>query len=220
MKKTVYRFATVFTCLLLFLFSGCNTEKIIKQSPTTKQVSLATQVPVSSQPPASEPETETIYTTSEPAKTEIPAEVVTETVSPEPTFEAEITESLYCTLLVRCDSVLENIELLSESKRQIIPKDGIILPEQKVEYSDGESVFDILLRELRKRKIHLEFVKTPMYNSVYIEGIGNLYEFDCGDMSGWKYSVNGEKPTYGCSQYMVKNGDKILFYYTTNYLKD
>lgn len=35
---------------------------------------------------------------------------------------------------------------------------------------------------------------TPAYNSAYIEGIGNLYEFDCGNLSGWMYSVNGVWP--------------------------
>lgn len=133
---------------------------------------------------------------------------------------SEKTENLFCTLLVRCDSVLESMDLLSEAKRKIIPEDGIIYPEQLVEFSDGESVFDVLLREMRRKEIHLEFVDTPMYNSAYIEGIGNLYEFDCGDMSGWQYRVNGSKPNYGSSQYKLKNGDSIEFYYTINFMKD
>lgn len=134
-----------------------------------------------------------------------------------PTETAEVPEDeVYdkvpkCTLSVVCVEVLENIENLKENKKSIIPADGIIFREQEVEFSEGESVFDILLREMKKNGIHLEYVDTPMYNSVYIEGIGNLYEFDCGDYSGWLYSVNGEKPTYGCSQYIVKNGDKIVF---------
>lgn len=33
-----------------------------------------------------------------------------------------------------------------------------------------------------------------MYNSAYIEGINNLYEFDCGELSGWMYKVNGLVP--------------------------
>ena len=33
-----------------------------------------------------------------------------------------------------------------------------------------------------------------MYNSYYVEGIGNLYEFDCGSESGWMYKVNGWFP--------------------------
>ena len=94
-----------------------------------------------------------------------------------------------------------------------MPEDGIIFGAQIVEFSEGESVFDVMLREMKDNKIHFEFVHTPMYDSAYIEGIGNLYEFDCGRHSGWMYRVNGESPNYGCSQYILKNGDKIEFYY-------
>lgn len=43
-----------------------------------------------------------------------------------------------------------------------------------------------------------------MYNSAYIEGINNLYEFDCGSLSGWMYKVNEWFPNYGCSRYVLK----------------
>ena len=45
-------------------------------------------------------------------------------------------------------------------------------------------------------------------------GINNLYEFDCGQGSGWMYSVNGVFPNYGCSSYKPANNDKIAFRYT------
>ena len=57
-----------------------------------------------------------------------------------------------------------------------------------------------------------------MYNSVYIKGIANLYEFDCGELSGWFYKVNGEKPNFGCSQYKLKDDDKVEWVYTCNFL--
>ena len=53
-----------------------------------------------------------------------------------------------------------------------------------------------------------------MYNSAYIEGINNLYEFDCGELSGWMYKVNGWFPNYGCSRYQLKEGDVIEWVYT------
>ena len=60
----------------------------------------------------------------------------------------------------------------------------------------------------------LEFENTPIYNSAYIEGIGNLYEFDCGELSGWMYQVNGWFPNYGCSRYQLKEGDQVQWVYT------
>ena len=57
---------------------------------------------------------------------------------------------------------------------------------------------------------------TPIYNSAYVEGIHNLYEFDCGELSGWKYSVNGVVPGVGCSQYRLNDGDRIEWSYSIN----
>ena len=60
----------------------------------------------------------------------------------------------------------------------------------------------------------MAFQVTPVYGSAYIEGINNLYEFDCGDLSGWMYSVNGVFPNVGCSQVQAAEGDVICFVYT------
>ena len=81
-------------------------------------------------------------------------------------------------------------------------------------------MFNVLLRTCKQQGIHLEFVNTPMYNSAYIEGIGNLYEFDCGPLSGWMYAVNGSFPNYGCSSCKVKNGDSIDWIYTCDLGRD
>ena len=83
-------------------------------------------------------------------------------------------------------------------------------------FYEGESVFNVLLRTCKQQGIHMEFVNTPIYNSAYIEGIHNLYEFDCGQLSGWIYKVNGWSPNYGCSRYALKDGDVIEWQYTCN----
>jgi len=147
----------------------------------------------------------------------IPVKEETVISKTEETEEIEIEEetpaSPVCTLIVRCDDILKHPDSLDASKKELVPADGIILSEQVVTFSLGESVFDVLKRELQNRKIHFEFTTTPMYQSVYIEGIANLYEFDCGDTSGWMYAVNGREPTYGCSQYKLEPGDKVVFFY-------
>ena len=100
------------------------------------------------------------------------------------------------------------------SKKPLVPADGVILPSTTVTFSEGESVFDVLQRVCQDNKIHMESVWTPMYNSAYVEGIHNLYEFDVGSLSGWMYSVNGWFPNYGCSRYQVKDGDVVEWRYT------
>ena len=126
------------------------------------------------------------------------------------------SKELTCTLAVRCDTILDNMSWLDKEKWELVPSDGVIFKEQTVEFYDGESVFDLLQREMKNSKIHMEFENTPMYNSAYIEGIGNLYEFDCGELSGWMYKVNDWFPNYGCSRYQLKQGDKVEWVYTCN----
>lgn len=126
----------------------------------------------------------------------------------------------YCAIYVSCASINNDITRLKPEKRYLVPSDGVLLPKTKAEIREGDSVFDVLYRTLRENKIHMEFVKTPAYNSVYIEGIGNLYEFDCGSLSGWQYRVNGEFPPYASSEYEVKDGDNIEFLYTCDLGRD
>lgn len=125
-----------------------------------------------------------------------------------------ILQSHTVTISVRCDTILNNIDKLVEEKRDIVPADGVILSERQVEFYDGESVFNVLYRVLKENKIHVEFSDNKLYSSVYIEGIANLYEFDCGELSGWMYKVNGTTPNYGCSRYKVKSNDVIEWVYT------
>ncbi|MBE6623035.1 MAG: DUF4430 domain-containing protein [Ruminococcaceae bacterium] len=134
--------------------------------------------------------------------------------------EENTEKELTCTLSVRCGTVLENIEKLDGEKVEIVPEDGIIFAEKEVVFYEGESVFNVLLREMNQNKIHLEFTDTPIYNSTYIEGIANLYEFDCGELSGWMYRVNGIFPGFGCSQYKLRDGDKIEWLYTCDLGRD
>lgn len=123
-------------------------------------------------------------------------------------------KAMTCTLSVRCDTILDNIDWLDPEKVELVPEDGAIFPATKVTFYEGESVFNVLHREMKKNKIHMEFQNTPMYNSAYIEGINNLYEFDCGELSGWMYKVNGWFPNYGCSRYQLKDGDVVEWVYT------
>lgn len=155
---------------------------------------------------------------AEPDENQVSAKKKEEETFPE--TEDVPDEKTVCTLSVRCDTINQNIDLLDEGKRGLVPSDGIIYENQNAEFNEGESVFDVLLREMKNNKIHFEYVNTPMYNSVYLEGINNIYEFDCGSGSGWLYKVNGEFPSCGCSQYILKNNDVIEIVYTCNMGKD
>ena len=121
---------------------------------------------------------------------------------------------LTCTLEVRCDTLLSHLDELKADKAALVPGGGLLLEETEVEFDPGESVFDVFRKVLKEEKIHFEYTDAAVYNSVYIEGIGNLYEFDCGEQSGWMFSVNGTYPGLGCSAYTLADGDVIVFSYT------
>jgi hypothetical protein len=129
-------------------------------------------------------------------------------------------KAMTATISVTCLTILDNMKLLDKEKVELVPKDGIILPATKVTFYEGESVFNVLQREMKKHKIHMEFVNTPIYNSAYIEGINNLYEFDVGELSGWMFKVNGWFPNYGSSRYQLKEGDVIEWVYTCDLGRD
>ncbi len=125
-----------------------------------------------------------------------------------------------CTFSIECSTILNNLSDLDPDKRELVPSNGIILSPTVVTFYDGESVFDVLQRVCKENKIHMEASWTPVYNSAYVEGIHNLYEFDCGNLSGWMYCVDGWYPNYGCSRYQLKDGETVEFRYTCDLGKD
>ncbi len=142
-----------------------------------------------------------------------------EPVEPE-TKPADTQKQLHCTISIDCATILNNLDSLDPAKLDVLPPDGVILSAVTVTFYEGESVFDVLKRTCREKGIHLEASFTPAYNSAYIEGIGNLYQFDCGELSGWMYSVNGWYPNYGCSRYALNDGDVIRWRYTCDLGED
>lgn len=132
--------------------------------------------------------------------------------------EAETAGS--CAVSISCATILNNPDQLNAAKADFVPADGVILPETEVSFTQGETVFDLLQRVCRDNGISMESSWSPLYKSAYIEGIAQLYEFDCGELSGWMYSVNGEFPNYGCSKYTLKDGDVICWVYTCDLGED
>lgn len=119
-----------------------------------------------------------------------------------------------CTFEIRCDTILNNMGDLTPGKDKYVPANGVILGTSTAQFYEGESVFDVLKRVCTAAEIQLEYNYYPIYESVYIEGINHLYEFDCGPQSGWMFKVNGWFPNYGAGKYYLKDGDVVVWCYT------
>ncbi len=182
-------------------------EEAVQSEPTEKPSDVgATEQPASSSSDTKEKTVRDKYMD----KTAVPGKPLP--VEPSDTVISD--KELTCILSVRCDTILNNVSSLDKAKSALVPADGIIFPEKEVTFYEGETVFNVLMREMKRNKIHLEFENIPLYNSAYIEGIANLYELDCGELSGWMYRVNGWFPNYGCSRYLLKDGDRVEWVYT------
>ena len=105
------------------------------------------------------------------------------------------------TIAISCKTAINN-GLNKKPGFSHLPSNGIILQNMKVEFSEGDTVFDILVKVTRKKGIHMEYRGSG--SNTYIEGINNLYEFDGGSNSGWMYSVNGVYPNYGVGAYKIQ----------------
>lgn len=132
------------------------------------------------------------------------------------TVQEETSAAKVCTITILCDTILDNMDNLDAGKEVYVPANGTILATSSVEFEEGETVFDVLTRVCEYAGIQLEYSWTAIYDSYYVEGINNLYEFDCGNESGWMYKVNGWFPNYGCSSYYLEDGDNIVWCYTCN----
>ncbi len=114
------------------------------------------------------------------------------------------------TLTIRCDKVA--------GRAVYIPADGVLLPETSFPIAAGDTVYTVLTDAARAHALHME--ASGAQGLMYIHGIGNIYEFDFGDLSGWLYTVNGETYSVGVDQYALQPGDKVEFHYTLELGKD
>ena len=100
-----------------------------------------------------------------------------------------------------------------------IPENGIILEKAEYVLRENDTVYDILDRILRYNKIMYER-RGSSDSSVYIVGINYLYEYSCGPLSGWMYSVNGVFSDKSCTEYVLSDGDVIEWVYSCDLGKD
>ena len=104
------------------------------------------------------------------------------------------------------------MDKLERGKEGLIPSDGILLAKTEVQYEEGDTVFTMLKRELKSRKMHYDFEGSG--SAAYLTGLCNIYEFDCGKLSGWEFAVNGSFPSVGMGVYKLSPGDSVALIYT------
>ncbi|MGV3464654.1 MAG: DUF4430 domain-containing protein [Heyndrickxia sp.] len=92
-----------------------------------------------------------------------------------------------------------------------------ILSPTKVTIHNGDTFLTATRSILKQKGIPISVRGSGA--SAYVEGIGDLYEFDNGALSGWIAEKNGVKLDRSAGVKTVKNGDIIRWIYTTDYTK-
>lgn len=76
-------------------------------------------------------------------------------------------------------------------------------------FNEGATVYDALCA------LGLSVNAQGSSYGTYVSAIGGLTEKQHGGTSGWMYSVNGTTPMTACSNYVLSNGDNVVWYYVT-----
>ncbi|MBE6563890.1 MAG: DUF4430 domain-containing protein [Ruminococcaceae bacterium] len=108
---------------------------------------------------------------------------------------------------------------VSQKEDERIPANGILLEETVLALHEGDSVYDLLIEASKASRLPVDN-SGGSESTAYIAGIGHLYEFDYGDLSGWSYFVNGESPSVGCGHCLPSDGDAIEWRYVRTVGKD
>lgn len=133
-----------------------------------------------------------------------------ETTKAATTKKTQSTVSI-CTLTIECTAVLNNMSSLKAGHERYVPSDGYLLKNKKMTVSNGDTVYDVLKDACSESGIRLTASSSTF--GIYVSGINNIDEKDCGKNSGWTYWVNGNMPMVTCGKYTVNNGDAIKFSY-------
>lgn len=235
MKRRQILWLIVVLCLALVVTVAAITTRNSAAAPVSAEQTAAPTSTVHPTPEAAasgvSDEKETPAPTPTPTPTPSPtpaAPVPTATPAPTPTATPQPTpapaptptpQAETVTLTIVCDRALESSEL-PDPVRAVLPGNGVILAEVTEELEPGDTVWTLLQRVCKEQGVALEASWTPAYQTAYIQGIGQLYEFDCGQGSGWVYSVNGTVPGVGCSGCTLSAGDAVRWMYTCDYGND
>lgn len=202
--------ALLLSAAMCFCFSACSNNTQEEQSTavtatTTTQATTSTTVA----------ETTTKETTAKPSTTKTQTTTKKKKVTATKVKKKKKTDTVTCTVTVECKSILDHMDELKEGHEEFVPSDGYIIKNYTYKAKAGYTAYDALKSACNSNDIKLTAQKTSY--GVYISGINNLDEFDCGKQSGWMYSVNGIMPNTTCGNVTVDDGDSIVFTYVCTF---
>ena len=197
--------ALLLSAAMCFCFSACSNNTQEEQS--TAVTAKTTTKETTAKPSTTKTQTTTKATTETTTKNK--------KVTATKVKKKKKTDTVTCTVTVECKSILDHMDDLKEGHEEFVPDDGYIIKNYTYKAKKGYTAYDALKGACKKSDIKLT-AKSTSYG-IYISGINNLDEFDCGKQSGWMYSVNGIMPNTTCGNVSVDDGDSIVFTYVCTF---
>lgn len=105
------------------------------------------------------------------------------------------------TVEIRCDDTVT----------EDVWADAVILAETKYSFDGEVDAFTALTDVAEENDIVI------VDSDGYVTGIGGLSTGDAGETSGWMFQVNGELASVGAPDYILQDGDALVWFYTADY---
>lgn len=118
-------------------------------------------------------------------------------------------ESITCTVGVSVQPALDDIDLVKEESRALLPENGWMLEPVEMTITEGTTCLEALQWACQEAGIPVVTSGDPPF----VEAIGGLNNGDGGDVSGWTYTLSGESLMISAAVQEVQDGDEVLFTY-------
>ncbi len=140
--------------------------------------------------------------------------------SPEEYYSQGGVGTMRVTVSADCLAALDKMDKIDNTVNpvEVIPQDGMVIQRCEVLLPEGASAFDALTAAAREQRVRVDYTGSAW--GTYVRGIGYIYEFGFGELSGWMYRVNGEFPEMSASDLALSEGDVVEFVYTCDIGRD
>ncbi|MDF9867756.1 hypothetical protein OKW22_001334 [Bacilli bacterium PM5-3] len=112
----------------------------------------------------------------------------------------------------------KNNDKLNDSYKKYVPESGYLVKDLQVELKSEKNIIEVLDAISKKEGFTVNY--SEMGTSKYVSAINNIEAGLVGGYSGWLCKVNGEFPTTGLEEVVLKDGDIVTFMYTADGGKD
>lgn len=125
----------------------------------------------------------------------------------------------HVTVSIHVKPIFDHEEELKDNKKEYVPDDGMVLTSEMVNFEEGDTIMNVLKKAAKQQNVVIDFEAGAQSStgSSFIKGINQIYNGDCGAMSGWMYKVNGEWAEVPADQMKAEKQQNIEWVFICDY---